>query len=136
MIEIEMSKDIREYEPKVIGIFTKRQLVCVAIGAACGLLVATRLPVIDPIINVLAAVIVAMPASICGWIDLYGMHLETYVLYVIQNNFLTPNKRKYKSESLFYESLKKEQASDFPEIPEEKKKKKRKVYPKEFVPYD
>ena len=36
MIEIEMSKDIRGFEPKIVGMLTKRQLICVLISCVIG----------------------------------------------------------------------------------------------------
>ena len=37
MIEIEMSKDIRDFSPKLIGIFDARQLVCLGVASAYGI---------------------------------------------------------------------------------------------------
>ena len=46
-VEVEMSKDIHDYEPKIIGFMTMRQLVCVAIGLAYAVPLAVFLPISD-----------------------------------------------------------------------------------------
>lgn len=135
MIEIEMSRDIKEYEPTIVGPFTKRQVICVAIGVCIGYVVTKALPIDDFTILAMVGILFAAPVIACGWIELYGMHLETYVLYIIHNHILTPQKRKYISESYFYTALKEKQKEDKADLPAQQKPK-RKIYPKEYRPYD
>ena len=112
MIEVEMSKDIRDYQPKIIGPFTKRQVLGIVIGAAYAFPIALLLPVSDMFVKIMIAMVLAAPAVMCGWVDLYGMHLEQFVIYVIRKNYLTPRKRKYKTESTFYEEIKNTEQDD------------------------
>ena len=65
MIEIEMSKNIKEFEPKTMGFFTTRQIICLAIGAVVGGTVGFLIPG-SVMIKVIVGIICAIPALLCG----------------------------------------------------------------------
>lgn len=120
MIEIEMSRDIREFEPKIIGPLSVRQLVCVAIGAVIAIPLFMLVP--GPIeIRIVLAIFLAAPAFIAGFLKLYGMPAEKFFLKVLVPNLTNPTSRKYKTKNTF-EYLKGE-----PEHTEKDKSGKKKI---------
>ena len=135
-----MSRDIREYEPKIVASLTKRQIIFVGIGALIGIPLAMYLPIPNIFIRLFLVVCLVLPFVMCAWVDFQGMHSEAFFLYVIKNSVLTPSIRKYKSENKFLtaiDNLKKEEQKEQEEENKKKKdKKKRKVYPKEYRPFD
>lgn len=98
MVEVEMTKDIREREPKIIGFFTKRQLLCLLLGAIVAVPVALLVP-FDTMGKVMAGSVAVCPFAACGWVSVYDMKLEQFVVQAIKTSFIYPVKRKYKIES-------------------------------------
>lgn len=103
MIEVEMSKDIRDTPPKIIGPFTKRQLICVGIAAAYGVPVFLLLKNVgvQVILSIVIAIILMAPAIACGWVSLFGVPLEKFMLHIAKTMLLTPGKRKYQTENTY-----------------------------------
>lgn len=99
MIQVEMSKDIREFSPKVISVFDKRQLICLGIAALYGVPVfaATSFLAIDA--RAILVVLITAPVVLCGWIRVYGMPFEVFLGHMVISMALTPRKRKYKTEN-------------------------------------
>ena len=97
MIEVPMTKDIRDYEPKVIGIFTARQLVCICIASAYGIPLAFLLPIEDITLRITVAVLLMAPVIICGWVKAYEMPLETFVRRALLTSVFRPAIREYRS---------------------------------------
>ena len=99
MFKVPMTRDIKDFSPKVISIFNKRQLICSAIAFsyvfpvimyARGLELNTRMPL---------ATLLMLPVLACGWIRVYGMPLERFALLIIVNHVLTPTRRMYATEN-------------------------------------
>lgn len=100
MIEIEMSKDIRDFSPKLIGIFDARQLVCLGIASAYGIpLTFLLLKTLEMDISLaLTIVVIAMsPPIACGYVKLYGLHLDVFLLKCVLPMYIAPAKRRYKT---------------------------------------
>ena len=103
MIEVEMSKDIHDFAPKILGPFTKRQLVCSLIGAAIAYPIGAvlyRLGFSWDVVLIVAAVC-ALPALLCGFKQVYGLNFETYFIRYVIGYFLKPTYRKYKVHNTF-----------------------------------
>ena len=98
MVEVSMPKDIREYKPKIIGTFTLRQIVCVAIGIAYAAPIAILIPV-PAMLKLLIGVLLMLPMFISGWVEIFGMTFEKYVVYYIKNRILQPKIRIYSTET-------------------------------------
>lgn len=98
MIQIEMSKDIRDFSPKVISVFDLRQIICIGIAASYGIPFVMSATAIELTTRITIAVIIMMPVILCGWIKIYGMPFEKFITHMLINRFLTPEKRYYKSE--------------------------------------
>ena len=70
MIEVRVTSELSGYEPKIIGPFTGRQLVCVAfIG------------------------------WLFGWYEPYGMKTEKFLKSIFITRILAPSIRRYKTEN-------------------------------------
>lgn len=104
MIELEIPKDVRAYEAKLIGPFTTRQLFC-AIGAALGFYGAYKAAESilgeDSGLLLLFPIIVAVPFALIGWVKVYGLPFEKFAKSVFISMFLAPTKRLYKIENTF-----------------------------------
>ncbi|MDO4647076.1 MAG: PrgI family protein [Eubacteriales bacterium] len=100
MISVEMPRDVREFEPKVIAGFTTRQLIC--IGALClyDIPIALLLPG-DIMIKLIVAIILAVPAVLCGWVKLFGMPFEKFLLQILIPTMFNPSIRRYRTENAF-----------------------------------
>lgn len=104
MIEIEMSRDIKEYSPKVLAFFDKKQIVCVSIAFAYtfpillgwgpfeSLEITTRLFIV---------ILAGAPTVACGWIKIYGIPVDQFFIQTILPMYLSPTKRKYKTKDQF-----------------------------------
>lgn len=134
MLQVEMSKDIREYEPRIIGPFTKRQSLLIVIGVVISTSIAFILPIPSFYIKLIIASCGVFPFVMCGWIDMQGMHFEQFLLYILKNSILTPSIRRYKSENAYRAAVEAEDAAEQPQ--KKQKKKRRKKYPRKYKPYD
>ncbi len=104
MIEIEIPKDVRDFEAKLIGPFTARQLFC-AIGLALGCYGSYKMAVNlfgeGASVNMLFPIVGAIPFAAVGWFKPYGMHFEKFARSVFVSMFLSPTKRLYKIDNTF-----------------------------------
>ena len=103
MIEIPVPKDIRDYEPTLVGPFTTRHIVCLAIMAAlvyavyllekaCGIEDPLQMPIF---------LIFGIPPFLFGLYKPYGLHLEVFLKKAIRENLLSPVNRPYKVENMW-----------------------------------
>ena len=99
MIEIEVSKDIKAHEVKIIGPFTGRQLTCIGISLMYGIPILMVTPG-SFLIKSVVAIVLMMPTIMCGWCKLYGLPLEKYMLKVIRT-MLRPKDRKYETRNRY-----------------------------------
>lgn len=125
MVEVEMSSDIRKYKPKMIGNLTARQCISIVIGACMGVIPALLVP-LGIIGKLVVGVCFAVPAIICGFVQIGGLPFEQLFLRKIYRSFLTPKKRKYKRsatiEILLKEQKKKEEMAYLNTLSKEKQK--------------
>lgn len=103
MIEIEMSRDIREFSPKVLGPFDKRQLVVILLSVAVGTPIVILLGSLPIQFKLIATVIITMPIILCGWVKVFGMPLEVFVMKFVLPNFFSPRTKKYMTENSYEE---------------------------------
>ena len=104
MIEIEIPKDVRDYEAKLIGPFTTRQLFCfLGLVGACFLTYKGTSALLgkDSSFVVILTMIAAIPFGLVGWFKPYGMHFEKFAKSVFISTILAPAKRLYKIENLY-----------------------------------
>lgn len=97
MIEIRITKEITDYEPKLLGPLTLRQSACVAAGAPlCYLIIRYLGPLLTTEVAMFFCFIPAGVAYAFGWARPYGMKMEQFLRSVFVNRFLAPSHRKYK----------------------------------------
>lgn len=128
MVEIRITKEIGNYEPKFIGPFTLRQTICVAIAAPiCYFLYKYLSPIVTPDVAGFFCAIPGGIAALFGWIKPYGMHTEQFIRSVFINMAIAPSHRVYKTENQFEiaaERLMEEEKAAQEAASGEKKKKK------------
>ena len=105
MIIMPVPKDVREFKPKFIGPFSKREFIGVAATAALAILTfALTYPFTAFMTINQRAVIVLVPGIIplaCGFIDVQGMPVWIYAQNLLIQNFLAPRHRVYRTNNNF-----------------------------------
>lgn len=99
MVDIEIPRDIRVYESKLVGPFTTRQAACVGIGAFSVFTVYNTLKDVmatDFIFGV--GFFIMAPLALFGWFRPYGMKLEQFLMTAFISNVVCPKNRKYMME--------------------------------------
>lgn len=96
MLEIEMSKDIKNFEPKIVGPFTLRQIACIGISCAYGIPFYILFDV-EIVTRVMVTLAIMAPVILCGWLTIYNVHLEKFAKIIFVSKFVKPSKRKYKT---------------------------------------
>lgn len=100
MISIDMTQDIREYEPKLFNLVTIRQLILLVLGAVIAVPIVIYLPIKDITIRCLLATIAMSPFIVAGWVPIFGMRMELFLWQVIKSSLLVPKVRIYQSEGV------------------------------------
>ncbi len=141
MIEVEMNEDIRRFEPKIIGMFTKRQAIAITIGVLYAIPIGLLLPIKDISNKIFVIIILIAPAAACGWIKLNGCYFESLILRILYKFILTPQKRKYVYKNSYRElsdtvKEKEERAKMDKMTPEQRKAYLRKKEMKKKVVYN
>lgn len=110
MIIVPVPRDVREFKPKFIGPFSKREFIGVAVAAAFAFaaFAVTSAMQLDITVNQ-RVMIVLVPAAIplaCGFVDIQGMPVWVYAQNLIIQNFLAPRHRVYRTNNNFAEYAK------------------------------
>ena len=100
MIEVNMAQDIREYSPKILGPFTLRQIICLAIAFSYGIPIMLLVP-LGFVPRVLIGALCMLPVLLCGWITFYRIPLEKFVFKYVLPAIFGNTKLKYKTENTF-----------------------------------
>lgn len=100
-IERNIPENIKDFEPALIGPFTKRQILCLAGAVGLGLaIVFLTSSFLSLDIRMFLVVLVASPLILVGWYKPYGLPFEKFAKVVLNSMILAPKHRKYKSERL------------------------------------
>jgi len=100
MIEIRITNEIGSYEPKFIGPFTLRQVICLAVGAFfCYAIYIVTFPYLPFDVAGFLCCIPAAIAVLFGWVKPYGMRMEKFIKSVAVNILLAPTHRRYKTKN-------------------------------------
>lgn len=102
MIEVEIPNDIKDYEPKILGPFTLRQIICVigiAITSAAGYIILNKF--FDNGLRVIIPMVLDVPWALIGYYKPYGMKFEKYFISQLYTTIIPPKRRKYKTENLY-----------------------------------
>ena len=138
MIQIEMSKDINDFSPKIISIFDKRQLVCVGLASAYGLPIVVNLTSVDIYTRLTIAIVLMFPVLMCGWVRLYGMYLEKFAWHIFRTRVIGKTTRAYITENTFgyLDETKPSPLKPGAEKPLKRKKKAKKKYKEDMARYE
>ncbi len=104
-IEIKVTKEIGNYEPKFIGPFTARQFLVFGIAGVCAVFLYKSARTIAP--KSIAGYICLLPAAVAllfNWKP-YGMKFEKFVQSIFVNMFLAPMHRRYRTENTMEETI-------------------------------
>lgn len=95
-----MNKDVRTFDPKIMGPFTRRQLIALCVAAAYAIPIAILIPG-DAMAKVLVGCILAIPAILCGFVDVLGLPLLQFITYCVIPSIINPKVRKFRSENQY-----------------------------------
>lgn len=101
MIEMEMSRDIKEYSPKIVGFLDKRQVVCVLVASTYGIPLFLMLKGLSITLKVTIVAVAMFPVLACGWAKAYGLPLEKFFFKCIMPMLMSPRKRLYKTNNIY-----------------------------------
>lgn len=141
MFEIQIPKDIRTYDAKLIGPFTTRQTICVGIGSLLAIIAYNTIgQFVSQDLRIFICLVVVLPALLAGWVKPYGMPFEKYALVILTTHILAPKYRKYKTINAFEMKTPEEKEAELERRKEiikanEKYRRSKKKDP-EFVDYE
>ena len=103
-VRVSVPKDLTKVKNKVAFNLTKRQLICIGIGAAVGIpfFFLTR-DVLGMTNAMTIMVFLMLPAFMFAMYEKDGMHLEDILMHVLNVKFFRPSVRTYETEN-YYET--------------------------------
>ena len=113
MAYVSVPKDLTKVKNKVAFNLTKRQLICIGIGAAIGIpfYFLTR-NVIGMTNAVTIMVFLMLPAFMFAMYEKDGMHLEDILMHVLNVKFFRPSIRTYETENYYDSDLEKSESKN------------------------
>ena len=102
MAYVSVPKDLTKVKNKVAFNLTKRQLICIGIGAAVGIpfFFLTR-DVLGMTNAMTIMVFLMLPAFMFAMYEKDGMHLEDILMHVLNVKFFRPSVRTYETENYY-----------------------------------
>jgi hypothetical protein len=102
MIEVKIPKEIRTYKEKLFFNLNLRQTLCIVLALAINIpLYIFIRPYIGDEIAGWIIIFTAVPLFLIGFFNYNGMPFEQFIVCFLKFQFLTPQKRKYKTENLY-----------------------------------
>ena len=113
MAYVSVPKDLTKVKNKVAFNLTKRQLICIGIGAAVGIpfFFLTR-DVIGMTNAMTIMVFLMLPAFMFAMYEKDGMHLEDILMHVLNVKFFRPSVRTYETDNFFETDLEKPESKN------------------------
>ena len=104
MAYVSVPKDLTKVKNKVAFNLTKRQLICIGIGAAVGIpfFFLTR-DVLGMTNAMTIMVFLMLPAFMFAMYEKDGMHVEDILMHILNVKFFRPSVRTYETEN-YYET--------------------------------
>lgn len=104
MAYVSVPKDLTKVKNKVAFNLTKRQIICIGIGAAIGIPFYFLTRGILGMSNAATVMVILMlPAFMFAMYEKDGMHLEDVILHILNVKVFRPQVRTYETEN-YYES--------------------------------
>ena len=126
MLEIEIPKDIRRYESKLVSFLTTRQTICAVIAIVIAYLTYCVTSFLPADFSFVLIGIAVLPALLIGWVKPYGMNFEHFAATAFFSTFVCPKYRRYKTNNAYSMSVQKKH---------KKNKKPARKISKEFTAY-
>ena len=106
-MEVKIPKEIRDYQESVFFGFSFRQFFCsvMAVGTAVGLYFWLN-PLLGTEMTGWMCIFGAAPFAACGFFRYHGMTAEQFAWAFIKSEVLYPKKLVFKSNSLYYKTMK------------------------------
>lgn len=105
MIEVEIPKDVRKFESKVVGPFSARQAVCLAIATPIILVSYFLLDFLATDTRMFVSAILGIPILAFGWYKPYGIKLEDFLKTAFISAMLSPKNRLYKTNNVYGDKI-------------------------------
>lgn len=101
MIKVDIPRDIRSYEPKFLGSFTKRECISLTSMVIIALIFYPILSIFisDIVVKCFVLLALMIPSILFGWYNPQGIPFETYLTRIVYLHFLTPKRRRYDEEN-------------------------------------
>lgn len=102
-IERNIPQDICQYESKLIGPLTTRQVgfLIPALVLGIGAFILTGKLGWGQDARIFTGILLSTPFLLCGWVKLYGITFEKFISMIFVTQFLAPKHRLYKTENTF-----------------------------------
>lgn len=94
MVSIKMTPDIKGYSPKIIGPFSARQCVSLGVAIVGGFIISMQATFLSLDYRLYLLIPFAIIAILFGWVRLYGMPFEKFVLHLLKKARV-PKTRRY-----------------------------------------
>ncbi len=137
MVEIRITRELGDFEPRFIGPLTLRQALCVVCAAVPAYLLYTQLKGLLPV-DVIGFICI-IPAAIAGafgWFRPYGMKFEVFLRSIFISSVLAPAIRKYKGPNRLRTLFSTVEKAELAALEEEgaggKRRKKKKAKPQKY----
>ena len=100
MVSIKMTPDIKGYSPKIIGPFSARQCVSLGVAIVGGFITSMQATFLSLEYRLYLLIPFAVLAVLFGWIRMYGMPFEMFVLHILRQTRV-PKTRNYVTVNTF-----------------------------------
>lgn len=95
MIKSRIPKDIRKYETKLVGPFTLRQTICIAVAVALDVVVLSICTLLKISMDTMIMVLMFVDVPIMAFSKkIGGVNMEVYIKEVLFDSLMSPAKKK------------------------------------------
>ena len=128
MIEVSIPKDIRDFEPTLVGPLTTRKFVCLIamVGGVYGTYMLEKSVGVEEPLSAPFFLIVGLIPFLIGWFKPYGQHFEKFIGKAVRDNFIAPKNRLYKIENMWDTIAEEEKANAEGQDPAQRQKERKK----------
>lgn len=126
MVEVEMTKDIRDFEPHFLGPLTKRQIIYIGISAAYGIPFMVLAPIESVPNRLFIGIMLMLPVFMCGFVKWDGLPMEVLMIKLLYR-LICPTKRKMSEKNYWRSTLEeielKQRLEEFNKLSKKEQKK-------------
>lgn len=133
MIEMEIPKDIRKYEAKLIGPLTLRQTICLILGCVVAIPAYFLFDFLPQDMRYIIVAVLATPFILVGWVKISGMTFELYAKQIWYSVVAAPPERKYETRNTYSDKTRK---NDKLKDKERQEKYKNRKTSNDFIEYE